>query len=179
MKKLLTLTEFGNPILRHRAKSVPLSYLKTKEFKELEQQMIHTMRKAQGVGLAAPQVGVPLRIAVMEMRKTPTRPDIEHKGPITIINPVIKKFGAKTEKGWEGCLSLEHVRGEVGRSASVAVEYINSDGTKVVEHASGLWARIFQHEIDHLDGVVYVDRMHDMKTLMTVGEFKRRVLKSK
>lgn len=179
MKKVLTLTEFGNPILRHRAKPVSLSYLRTKEFKELEQQMINTMRKAQGVGLAAPQIGVPLRIAVMEMRKTPTRPDLEHRGPITIINPVIAKFGAKKEKGWEGCLSLDNVRGEVGRSASITVEYINSDGTKVVEHAAGLWARIFQHEIDHLDGVVYVDRMKDMKSLMTIGEFKKRIVHKK
>lgn len=179
MKKGSVLTEFGNPILRDGAQKVPLNYLKTKEFRALEKQMIDVMRKTQGVGLAAPQVGVPLRIAVLEIRKTPTRPDVEHKGPITIINPVIKKFGTKKEKGWEGCLSLHDVRGEVSRSSAVTVEYTTSEGKKVVEEATGLWARIFQHEIDHLNGIVYVDRMQDMKTLMTVNEFKKRILKKK
>lgn len=177
--KVLTLTEFGNPILRSGTKKVPLSFLKTKEFKDLEKGMINTMRKTNGVGLAAPQIGISLRIAVMEIRKTPTRPNVVPQGPITIINPLIKKYGAKKEKGWEGCLSLHDVRGEVRRSSEVTVEYINSAGKKVVERATGLWARIFQHEIDHLNGAVYVDRMDDMKTLMTVGEFKKRVLKKK
>ena len=177
--KVLTRTEFGNPILRSKAKKVPLSFLKTNEFKKLEKQMIYTMRRAHGVGLAALQVGVPLCIAVMEIRKTPTRPHVKHQGPITIINPVIKKYGSKKEKGWEGCLSLPDVRGEVNRPSAVTVEYTNAAGKKVVEHATGLWARIFQHEIDHLSGTVYVDRMSDMKTLMMVGEFKKRILKKK
>lgn len=177
--KTLPLTQFGNPILRTKAKKVPLSFLKTPAFKNLEKQLILTMRKTQGVGLAAPQVGVPMRIAVLEIRKTPTRPDVKHQGPLTIVNPVIKKYGPKKEKGWEGCLSLPEVRGQVNRPLAVTVEYINSEGKKVVEHATGLWARIFQHEIDHLNSTVYVDRMEDMKTLMTVPEFKKRVLKSK
>lgn len=177
--KVLTLTQFGNPILRTKARKVPLSFLKTPAFKNLEKQMIYTMRHRNGVGIAAPQVGVPLRIVVMEIRKTPTRPNVEHQGPITIINPVIKKYGSKKERGWEGCLSLRDVRGEVNRSSAVTVEYINSEGRKVAEQATGLWARIFQHEIDHLNSTVYVDRMDDMKTLMTLTEFKKRILKKK
>lgn len=176
--RVLPRTEFGNPILRTKAKTVPASFLKSKAFTKLEAEMIHTMRRVNGVGLAAPQVGVPMRMAVMEMRVTPTRPNIKHKGPITIVNPTIVSKG-KTKSDWEGCLSLSGVRGSVPRADSVTVSYTNSKGEKVTERASGLWARIFQHEIDHLNGVLYVDQMKDMKTLMTESEFKKRIIKKK
>jgi peptide deformylase len=133
------------------------------------------MRAAGGVGLAAPQVGVPLRIAVMEVHPTEWRPDCEHKGPLTIINPQIIEYGLRTSIDWEGCLSFLPLRGRVPRPSSVLVEYWTSDGELVRERATGLWARIFQHEIDHLDGIVYADRMTDMRSLMTLNEFQERV----
>ena len=177
--KVMPRTEFGNPILRAKAKKVPLSYLKTKAFKNLIKEMIYTMRRAHGVGLAAPQIGVSKAITVMEIRKTPTRPDAEKKGPIIVVNPKIVKYSRKKEPGWEGCLSFVGVRGSVPRSESVTVEYYNEKGEKIVEQATGLWARIFQHEIDHLNGTVYIDRVEDTKTIMTLNEFNTRVLKKK
>jgi len=141
--------------------------------------MIYTMRRVGGVGLAAPQLGKPLRVAVIEMRPTKTRPEIVKKGPIVVINPRITKYSSAKEEDWEGCLSLKRVRGSVPRSTSITVEYLNEHGDFVTEKASGLWARIFQHEIDHLNGTVYVDRMKDMKTLMTEREFRKRILKKK
>lgn len=177
--KVFPRTEFGNPILRKKAKSVSLNFLKTRKFKELTKQMIYTMRRVHGVGLAAPQIGQSLQIAVMEMRPTATRPNVERKGPIVIVNPKITQYSKKKTLGWEGCLSLNGVRGQVPRSEHVTVEYLNEHGEKVIEKASGLWAYIFQHEIDHLNGTLYVDRIEDMTTIMTIGEFKKRILKKK
>jgi len=177
--KILPRTEFGNPILRKKAKKVPLDFLKTKKFKELIKQMIYTMRRTHGVGLAAPQIGESLSIAVLETRPTNTRPDLERKGPIVIVNPKIVKYSKEKIEGWEGCLSFNGVRGSVPRSKDITVEYYNENGKKISEKATGLWARIFQHEIDHLNGIVYVDNMKDMKSLTTLQEFKKRVLKKK
>ncbi len=177
--KVLPKTQFGDPILQTRAKDVSTSFLKTTACKTLIKEMIYTMRRAGGVGIAAPQVGKNLRLAVMEMRPTPTRPHLERRGPVVVINPTILKLSKKTVSDWEGCLSLQGVRGLVPRAERVTVEYTNEQGERVTEHAEGFWARIFQHEIDHLDGVVYVERMQDMKTLMTVDEFKKRVVKKR
>ena len=177
--KVLPRTELGNPVLRKKAKRVPLQSLKTKKTKGLIEQMIYTMRRAGGVGLAAPQIGQSISLAVMEMRKTKSRPNLKPKGPIVIVNPKITKYSKKKSSEYEGCLSLRGVRGKVPRSESITVEYYNEKGEKVAEEASGFWARIFQHEIDHLNGVAYVDRIEDTKTIMTLGEFKERVLKKK
>lgn len=174
--KVLPRAEFGNPILRAKAKQVPLSFLKTKKFHELKKEMIYTMRRTHGVGLAAPQIGEPLAIAVMEMRRTPTRPNIEKKGPIVLINPKITKYGSEKVADWEGCLSFNGVRGLVPRPETITVEYWNEVGEKVTEKVTGLWARIFQHEIDHLNGTVYIDRVSDTKTIMTLSEFKKRIV---
>lgn len=176
--KVLPRTEFGNPILRLKAKKVSSAFLKTDKFKKLVKDMIYTMRRSHGVGLAAPQIGESLQLAVMEIRTTPTRPDQKHRGPIAIINPRIIDYSKKKVADWEGCLSLKGIRGKVSRSDSVTVSYYNILGKLVTEKASGLWARIFQHEIDHLNGLGCMDRM-DTKTVMTVGEFKKRILKKK
>jgi len=175
--KVLPRIQFGNPILRAQAKKVPLSFLKTAQGRTLIQRMIYTMRRAPGVGLAAPQIGESLALAVMEMRPNPTRPNIARKGPIVIVNPKITKYSSKKVSDWEGCLSFGGVRAQVPRSESITVEYYNEHGEKIVEKATGLWARIFQHEIDHLNGFVYVDRVKDTKSFMTLSEFKKRVLK--
>jgi peptide deformylase len=156
-----------------------MSALKDGRYRSLIKQMIYTMRRVGGVGIAAPQVGKSIRLAVMEMGPSKSRPDIEKKGPIAIINPRVLKYSSAKEGDWEGCLSLKRVRGNVPRPKSITVEYYNERGEKVIEKASGLWARIFQHEIDHLNGITYVDRMADMTTLMTVEEFKKQVSNKK
>jgi peptide deformylase len=177
--RVLVRTEFGNPLLRRRARSVPLKLIKTARFKKLIAQMIYTMRRVQGVGLAAPQVGSPLQLAVIETRPTKNRPKLKKRGPIVVVNPKILSFSKETVKDWEGCLSFEGVRGRVPRPKEITISYYNERGEKVVEKAKGLWARIFQHEVDHLNGTLYVDRMPDMTSLMTYSEFKNRILKKK
>jgi peptide deformylase len=176
--KVLPRTQFGNPILRAKAQKVPLSFLTTTKGKELIKNMIYTMRRGHGVGLAAPQIGESLCLAVMEIRTTPDRPKQKHQGPIVVVNPKIIEFSKKKVSGWEGCLSILNVRGLVSRPESIIVEYNNAKGEKIIEKATGLWARIFQHEIDHLNGVGCIDKM-DMKTVMTTSEFRKRVLKKK
>lgn len=175
----LSLVRLGNPVLRTKAKRVPLSYLKTKEFLNLKKQLLRVMRSTGGVGLAAPQLGVSLRVAVLETRPTETRPELTEKGPLFIINPRVISFGKSLAKDWEGCLSFRPLRGQVRRSRSITVEYWNEEGVRIEEKMNGLWARIFQHEVDHLDGVIYVDRVEDTKSLMELNEFKERIVGKK
>jgi len=177
--KILPRTQFGNPILRKKAKTVSLKFLKTTKFKKLTKEMIYTMRRTHGVGLAAPQIDISLKLAVMETRPTSTRPNLKRKGPVVVVNPKIVKYSKEKVADWEGCLSFYGVRGSVSRSKTVTVEYHNEKGEKIIEEATGLWARIFQHEIDHLNGTIYVDQMKDMKKLITLQEFKKRVLNKK
>ncbi|MEK7593735.1 MAG: peptide deformylase [Patescibacteria group bacterium] len=177
--KIFPIRQFGSPILRQRAKNVPLEFLKTTPFKQLVQRMIYTMRKTNAVGIAAPQIGKAFNLAVMETRPTPTRPSLKRKGPIVIVNPKVLMFSKTKKIGWEGCLSLENVRGNVPRSREIIVRYFNEKGERAVKKVTGLWARIFQHEIDHLGGITYTDRIKNMKTLVAFSEFKKRVLKKK
>ncbi|MBU6323081.1 MAG: peptide deformylase [Patescibacteria group bacterium] len=175
MAKTLSRTEFGNPVLRMKARSVTQAFLKTPQFKALEKAMLRTMRSADGVGLAAPQIGLPVRIAVMELH--PAKKGGRKKGPLTLVNPRIISYSKERKNDWEGCLSCRGIRGLVPRAKDIIVAYTDTSGKKRTEKASGLWARIFQHEIDHLDGTVYVDRMPDMRHLMTTREYKKRILK--
>ena len=168
--KVLPRTEFGNSILRTKTKNVTYQTIRSKEFQNLIRQMVYTMRRTGGVGIAAPQIGKSLRVAVMEMRPTKTRPGLVHKGPLTIINPKILRRSSSSATDWEGCLSFPGPFGRVPRARWIDVEYVNESGEKTRERFSGLWARIFQHELDHLDGVVYTERMTDMKTLITKKE---------
>jgi peptide deformylase len=167
--KTLSRTQFGNPILRAKAKAVPAAFLKTATFKNLTKQMFHTMRNAQGVGLAAPQVGRPIRLAVIELRPLKFRR--------VLVNPKITWHSKNKTLDWEGCLSFPDGRGQVPRWAAIRVEYTNEKREKIREKCAGFIARVFQHEIDHLNGAVYVDRMTDMRTLMTHAEFVKRIVK--
>jgi len=156
-----------------------LSYLKTKEFLNLKKQLLRVMRSSGGVGLAAPQLGVSLRVAVLETRPTETRPDLSEKGPLFIINPKVTSYGKSLARDWEGCLSFRPLRGQVRRPCSITVEYWNEEGVHIEERMTGLWARIFQHEVDHLDGVIYLDRVEDTRSLMQLEEFRERIVGKK
>jgi len=175
--KVLPRTQFGNPILRAKAKKVPLTSLKTAAFKGLVKQMLYTMRRVGGVGLAAPQIGKSIRLAVMEIRPTKTRPGLERSEAVVAINPRILWKSKAATSDWEGCLSLGGVRGKVPRAKKITVEYYDECGERVTAVAQGLWAAIFQHEIDHLEGVAFTDRMSDRTSLVALSEFKKRVLK--
>ena len=177
--KLLKKTQFGNPILRKKAAFVVSKKIGTKAFQQLIKKMLFTMRRSKGVGLAAPQIGRALHLAVVEITKSKIRPHVKLLAPHTVINPKILSTSRATQNDWEGCLSLSGVRGFVPRHKTISVRYIDESGKIQTKSFTGFQARVFQHEIDHLNGILFVDRMRDMKTLMTADEFKRRVVGKK
>jgi peptide deformylase len=177
MSEILSRTQFGNPILRARAKATPAEFIKTAAFRALIKNMFHTMHRAHGVGLAAPQIGASIQLAVLQIPSRDLRVRGAALGKHVIINPKILWHSKNTLLDWEGCLSFPPARGQVPRWASIRVKYMNEKGERVAEKYDGFAARVFQHEIDHLNGVVYIDRMPNMKTLMTHQEFMQRIIK--
>jgi peptide deformylase len=168
------IVEIGNPVLRERAREVTPEELRTHAVQSLIDDMIETMRGANGAGLAANQVGETLRVAVVEVR--PGNPRYPYKPPIpltVIVNPVIDPLDDDVEQINEGCLSVPDLRGEVPRHVSIRLRYLDREGVEHEEVRRGLTAGTFQHELDHLDGVLFVDRVEDPRTLTSWAEFER------
>lgn len=161
---LLKIVQAGHPVLRERARDLTPEELRSAETQQLIALMRETMRDAPGVGLAAPQVGVPLRLAVIEdladveddVRATRERAPVPFH---VIVNPVLRLVPGEDVTFTEGCLSVRGFVARVARARRVQVECLDEHGAPRVIDASGWYARILQHEIDHLDGTLYVDRM--------------------
>ena len=171
---VLEIREMGDPVLREPARPVSAEELAGEEVQRLIDDMIETMRAADGAGLAAPQVGVSLRIAVIEVR--PGNPRYPYKPPIpltVIVNPELTPQGDAVFATNEGCLSMPNLRGDLERFEDIRVRYLDRDGEPHEETRLGLTAGTFQHEVDHLDGILFVDRMADMSSLSTWEEFER------
>ena len=158
---LLKIARMGHPVLRAVASPVPDPT--DPEIRRLAADMIDTMMDAPGVGLAAPQVHESLRIIVF--RVPADRSGGESVATAVLINPVIEPLGEEMELGWEGCLSIPGMRGVVPRHARIRYRGIGLDGEAVEREATGFHARVIQHEADHLDGVLYIDRMPDLRYL--------------
>lgn len=157
---LRTIVSLPDPILRRKARSIAKF---DSDLQNLIDDMIETMRAAPGVGLAAPQVGIPERLAVIEYGEENDHEDDESKPPrpkklFVIINPEIVKTSEETVMGVEGCLSIPGLVGEVERFEAIQVRALNRHGKPLKIRANGWLARIFQHEIDHLNGVLFPDR---------------------
>ncbi|HEY1950895.1 MAG TPA: peptide deformylase [Bryobacteraceae bacterium] len=177
----LKIVQVGEAVLRERAKELTSAEIRSREMQELIEWMRETMHDAPGVGLAAPQIGIPLQLAVIEdkpenMKEAPADflKERERK-PVafhTIINPKITLLGAPDVEFFEGCLSLPGFTAVVPRARQVRVECLDHNGQAKTIEASGWYARILQHEIDHLHGKVYIDRMHT-RTLMSLDNFNR------
>jgi peptide deformylase len=168
------IVEIGHPVLRERAREVAPEQLRSGEVQGLIDDMIETMRAANGAGLAANQVAETLRIAVAEVR--PGNPRYPYKPPIpltVIVNPLIEPLDAEMVQINEGCLSVPNLRGEVPRHVSVRLRYLDREGAEHEEVKRGLTAGTFQHELDHLDGTLFVDRVTDPRTLTTWDQFER------
>ncbi len=171
---VLPIRELGDPVLRQAAREVSLEQLRGEEVQQLIDDMIETMRAADGAGLAAPQVGVSLRIAVIEVR--PGNPRYPYKPPIpltVIVNPELAPQGEVTFATNEGCLSMPNLRGDLERFENITARYLDREGDLHEETRRGLTAGTFQHEVDHLDGILFVDRMTDMSSLATWEQFER------
>ena len=170
---ILKVARLGHPVLRTPSQVLPKETIASPNVQRFIDDMIDTMREYDGVGLAAPQVHVSQQVAVIEVTENRRYPG---EGPIpltVLINPKIINASKKHLEDWEGCLSIHEFRGRVPRAESLDVEAYNRKGDKVRVHARGFFARIIQHECDHLAGKVFVDRMPNLSTLTHLHEFVR------
>ena len=170
---ILKVARLGHPVLRTPAEAVPKDHIASPATQQFIDDMIETMREYEGVGLAAPQVHVSKQIAVIEVTANRRYPG---EGPIpltVLINPKISNMSKKQLVEWEGCLSVNEFRGQVPRAESLDVEAYNRKGEKVKFRAHGFFARVIQHECDHLAGKVFLDRMPTLSTLTHLQEFVR------
>jgi peptide deformylase len=170
---ILKVARLGHPLIRTPSAAVPKETIASPELQRFIDDMIETMREYDGVGLAAPQVHVLKQIAVIEVDENRRYPG-EGAIPLTVlINPKMLTMSKKQLEDWEGCLSVHEFRGRVPRAESLELEAYNRNGEKVKLHAHGFFARVIQHECDHLAGKVFLDRMPDLSTLSHLNEFVR------
>ena len=166
------VSRMGHPVLRQCAAEIPPTQMQSSQMQRLIDDMIETMIDYEGIGLAAPQVFEPLRLIVLG--NPDPDPQDEAAIPLTVLfNPQFTTLAPESIDGWEGCLSIPQLRGVVPRSAAVEVRGYDREGQAVELEAEGLFARVLQHEIDHLDGVLFLDRMADLQTLTFVEEYQR------
>jgi peptide deformylase len=170
---VLAILTVGHPVLRERAREVTHEELASSETQAFIDDLIDTMRHANGAGLAANQVGVPIRIAAIEVGDNPRYP-YKPRIPLTVVvNPIIEPLDDETVEINEGCLSVPNLRGTVTRFVNVRVRYLDRDGVAHDEVKRGLTAGTFQHECDHLDGTLFLDRVTDPTTFTTWEQFER------
>jgi peptide deformylase len=172
---ILKIARMGHPVLAARAE--PVKDPTAPEIRRLIADMIETMIDANGAGLAAPQVHVPLRLVVFQAPDSRSDPGLneaerfDHSAPLTVlINPELEILDKNEEGGWEGCLSVPGLRGFVERPAHVRYQGVDAHGKTVTRTARGFHARVVQHELDHLDGVLYPSRMRDLSKLIFESE---------
>jgi len=175
---ILKVARLGHPVLRKATAPVSLREIQAPSFQKLIDDMIETMNEYDGVGLAADQVHESKQIAVLEVAANARYPD-KPKVPLTVlINPKILPLTEEMEEDWEGCLSIPELRGRVPRYKSIRVQALDRNGQDLEFIAADFHARVIQHEWDHLNGKVYLDRMGDLSTLTFLTEFARYWLKS-
>jgi len=148
--------------LRLLEKSQPVEAFGTPQLRELIADMRDTMAHLNGAGLAAPQIGVPLRVVIFGVTRNPRYPDVEEVPDTVLVNPVITPSGAEMEEDWEGCLSVPGMRGVVPRFKTLRYQGFDESGNPIDRSVAGFHARVVQHECDHLDGILYPMRMRDM-----------------
>lgn len=170
---ILKVPRLGHPVLRMVARPVPVEAIDTPEVQRLIDDMVETMHEYAGVGIAAPQVHESRRIIVLESAANPRYPDKPAVPLAAYVNPELTVVGEETEEDWEGCLSVPDLRGRVPRATRVRVTALDRHGRRVEVEATGWHARILQHECDHIDGKVFLDRMRDLSSLTHLAEFAR------
>ena len=173
---ILKVARLGHPVLRRIAEPVSPEAIGSPEIQRLIDDMLETMDEYDGAGLAAPQVHVSRRIVIYGVRSNPRYPDAEEVPLTVLVNPKIVPATSDMEEDWEGCLSVPDLRGRVPRYTRVKVEAYGRDGRPLRFPADGFHARVVQHECDHLDGTVYLDRMRSLASLSFLPEFHRYAL---
>jgi peptide deformylase len=177
---ILKVARMGHPVLRAKARSVERADFKSAVFQRFIDDLIETMREYHGVGLAAPQVHESVRVFVAAIddqtepgARGPGSDDDRDPDPIVIVNPEITVVGSDVVEDWEGCLSIPDIRGRVPRAREITVRGMDRHGHRLELHAHDFPARVIQHETDHLDGVLFFDRMRTFETLTFLDEYAR------
>ena len=178
----MKITQFGNPVLRKKCAQLSAGEIRSSETNKLIKEMKSLLiNKKLGVGLAAPQVGISKSVAVIEVNKTPLRRDVEEFS-LVIFNPTITKTYGYRSQMWEGCISSGAGKAglfaKVPRYKKIELEYFDEKARKHKKIFEGLPAHVIQHEVDHLNGILFVDKVKDSKTYMTYSEYKK-MIKSK
>ena len=168
----LAIVQIGHPTLRERAREVRSDELGSAELLRICDDLVETMRAANGAGLAAPQVDIPLRVFAVEVGDNPRYPYKPRLGLRVFVNPVVRPLSAATYQSYEGCLSIPDLRGLLPRATEVEVTYLDAGGAEHIERFGGLSAGTMQHELDHLDGILFPDRVEDPTTLCTWEMFR-------
>ncbi len=170
---ILKIARMGHPVLRRAAD--PVSDPSAPEIRRLVRDMIETLEDIGGAGLAAPQVHVPLRVVIFRVpaERTTGRPGDDPEGLSILANPLVERLGTATEFGWEGCLSVPGLRGAVPRAAHIRYRAQGIDGEAIDREVTGFHARVAQHECDHLDGILYPQRMSDLSLFAFNEEMMR------
>ena len=182
MSKILSLVRFGNPILRKKARAVSVSEIIGERIQQLIAEIRYTNeQKEYGVGLAAPQVGESIALSVIGIKPTPNRPNLE-KFDQVIINPAYEGIGRRIGM-WEGCQSSgtgkNTLFGRALRYKKIKATWFDEKGKKHEEELENFVAHVFQHEADHLNGILFVDRVRNTKTYMLADEYRKRILNTR
>jgi peptide deformylase len=174
---VLKVARLGHPVLRKATERITASELGSQTVQRLIDDMIVTMKEYDGVGLAADQVHESKQIAVLEVAGNPRYPDKPDVPLTVLVNPKVTPLSEDTEEDWEGCLSIPDMRGRVPRYKTIRVEAWDRNGKALNFVAQDFHARVIQHEYDHLNGRVYLDRMRDLSTLSFLTEYTRYWMK--
>jgi peptide deformylase len=162
----------GHPVLRQTSKPVAPAQIATPAFQQLVDDLIETMREYDGAGLAAPQVHIPQRVVVFEIHDHPRYPEAGDVPLTVLVNPEINSLSDARDDFWEGCLSIPDLRGPVSRYTHIRLEALDRHGRAAQWEFRGFHAAVVQHECDHLDGVLYIDRLVDTRRLSFQREFQ-------
>lgn len=174
MFKDFNIAQIGHPILRNKTKDIPINEIKSENTQKIIEKMIKTMRMHNGAGLAANQIYEPIRICIIEVLDNPRYKHLNTIPLKVLINPkVIIKKDSATFNSYEGCLSVPNLRGKVKRYNTINVTYYNMDAKKITEDIKGLESIVYQHEIDHLDGYLFTDKVEDNSTLVTYENYQK------
>ena len=173
---ILKVARLGHPVLRQPAAPVTVEEIRSPEIQRLIDDMVETMHEYNGAGLAGNQVHVPKQICVIEVTGNPRYPEAPAIPLTVLINPTVTPVTDEMEEGWEGCLSVPDMRGMVPRFGAVRLEALDRHGDRIDVIVKEFFARVIQHETDHLHGIVYLDRMRDLSTLTHLAEWNRHWL---
>ena len=173
MSIIRQIAQLGHPVLREVSQQI--ANPRNPSIQALIDDLLVTVADANGVGIAAPQVFVALSLFIVASRPNPRYPHAPEMDPIALVNPEILWVSDEKEKGWEGCLSIPGIRGVVPRHRRIGVRYVTRKGEVREEEYSNFLARVFQHEFDHVQGVVFLDRVESSRELVTEKEYLRIV----